>query len=218
MHGHVDELPLPAAFAKPKGRQYGYNRMHAADRVADRQHRVFGVMAVELALPIQSSGRGVRNAGKGRPVAQTALVAEAAYRAIDQPAVNSQGRLRAQTRPLHHPWPEIFNEHVGCLHQSFSEGAPVIGLEINGDIQLAAVLLHEVTAYTRPSRSEPPRDVSRRGFDLNDFGTEVAEYTAAVWASQDVAEIKDLDTVKRPPLALAHRRRIDSPVCGHNGQ
>jgi hypothetical protein len=33
-----------------------------------------------------------------------------------------------------------------------------------------------------------------------------------------VAEIKDLDAVKGPPLALAHGRRIDSPVCRHNGQ
>ncbi len=115
-HGSVDNLPLPGFRGLEQRADDAEGQVHAAaSEIADQVERNSNVI-----LGTDS----VQRAGKGdvidimpRGLRQRAILPPSGDATIDQLRVCRQAFIRPESQPLHHPWPEAFDQRIGRSNQ-----------------------------------------------------------------------------------------------------
>jgi hypothetical protein len=111
--------------------------------------------------------------------------------------VSIEHLFAAETQAVHHAGPEVLDQHVRMFDDAGRQFLAAFLLEIDRDVQLAAVLLHEVAAHAVPARSEKARQIAFRRLEFDDLGAEIREDAGARRAGENAAEIRYADTAER---------------------
>ena len=190
VHGHVDELPGAGALAKMDRCDDRKRGLQSGDGVADGEHRVDRLLAERARLAVDEARGRVHDAREGALGALRAVVAEAADRAVDE-ARTSRSRSACWPRPRPSITPgRKFSTTTSHAHASSAAIAlPCVRAQVDRDVPLAAVLLHEVAADAAAALAETARQVALGRLDLDDVGAEVGEDAGAEGPGQHVAEV-----------------------------
>ena len=81
--------------------------------------------------------------------------------------------------------------------------------QVDADVSLAGVLLHEVARQSVATRRGEAGEIASGRFDLDDVCAHVAQHARAVWSRENASEIEDTDAVQRgrhtPCLPMSSR-------------
>ena len=200
--GHLDPLAGALALA---GVERHRDRDHAEEGAVRRGDRDGGEDGVLLgSQPVAGRRVGARG-GPEHPLpgphpGARVVAREAGQRAVDEPRVGGERRLRPEAEAVHHARPKILDDDVGGLDQAACRRAAGLVLQVERDAALVAVPRR--VAGRIPAR--PTRRV-----DLDDVRTLVGEEHAGQRPGDVVPEVDDPDAVecachvRLHPLTLA---------------
>ncbi len=203
-HRHVDPLPATRLLALVQRGEHGRRHLQRGVHVGVAR-RVVGVhgatgVALRLGQPALGADDGrVRPAVRPRPGG-----AVPGDRRVDESRVLGQQRVRPESHPLHHAGAVVLDEHVAVPGEVGGELRAARGRQVDADVALAGVLLHEVRRLPVDARRGEAGQVARRWLDLDDVGAEVGEHPRAVRPGQHAREVEDTN-VKGQPW---HRRYV----------
>jgi hypothetical protein len=172
-----------------------------------------GPSASPVMLEMHEPRDGVDDVGEGRPRPPRPRLAEARDRAIHQPRPSLGDSRISQAQSFHGAGPEVLDEHIGAVEQTFDYGAA--GLEIEGQALLVSIDAEEVRAL-RPDERRSPRArvvTTARLFDFDDARSHVGELHRAVRAGKDTREIHDHQPVKRTGTRASILQRHTISLC-----
>ena len=98
---------------------------------------------------------------------------------------------------VHHAGTEVLDQNVAAPDERDREIAAALGLQVDRDVSLAAVLLHVVAAHAAAARPQAAREIAVGRLDLDHVGAEIAEHARAKRPGQHAAEVGDADAVER---------------------
>ena len=124
--------------------------------------------------------------------------------------------LDAEPEPLHHAGAVVLDEHVARAGQADRELHAPRRRQVDADVALAGVLLHEVRRQPVDAGAGVAREVTVGRLELDHVGAEVGQHPRAVRPGEDAREVEDADagqrashtqTVRHARTALRFRAR-----------
>ena len=192
-HRDVDDLPGARRVALVEGGEDGDRQLHAGVRVGVAQRVVGVVAAAGVALQLGDPGLGGDDRRVRPPVDPRAGRAVPGDRGVDQAREPRRQLLGAEPEALHHPGAVVLDDDVALGGEREGQLLALRRGQVDADVALAGVLLHEVRRQPVDTRAGVARQVTVRRLELDDLGAEVRQHPRAVRAGEDAREVEDAD-------------------------
>jgi hypothetical protein len=132
-------------------------------------------------------------------------------RQVDEMRMSLGHLLVAEAKALNGARAEVLQHHVGGREQPVEDLAALVGLEVDRDALLVAVVERKVAG---PEPLEPPRRIAVRGrLDPDHLGAEVCHHEPRRRPHHRMAEVDDADAGQRPRRRLALGHRTNALPC-----
>ena len=175
-HGEIYVLAFSGLVADTQRRQDRDDPVERAVAVGDRHLDVDRFRIGHFCLPRDQTGLAV-----------------ARDRQHDQPRIDLDQIVPANTEFGHDAGPEILGNDIGCGRQFQDQVAGPRRAHINADIAFADILLKIITADPFTRIAELAGHVAFRRFHLEHIGTKIGQQARGIGPSDNACEVEDLE-------------------------
>ncbi len=192
-----DHLPATGPLPLEQGGEDAVGAVHPGEQVPDRNPDPLRIVRPRAGQRHQAA-LALGDLVVPGPASLRTIAPEPRDGQHNEPRVELREPDVAESQPVHHPGPEVLQEHVGPLDQPREQLPSLVGAQVGRHGLLVPVAREEVRGLPRPAgrideRRTPPATVvtAVRGLDFDHPGAEVAEHHGGVRAGQGAGEVDD---------------------------